>query len=162
MLTQAELKARLQYEAESGLFHYSRPTKGRTLGAVAGTVRDDGYVTIIIAGRPYAAARLAWLYVHGSWPPDEIDHIDRDPSNNRITNLRSATRSQNNCNHKVRSDSKTGIKGVHLHKKSGLLQVVVRYNGKRHSVGYYKNKEEAASAYQEAAAKIHGEYACQM
>ena len=161
MLTHDALKERLSYDPNTGVFSYKSPVRGRVTGATAGTVRPDGYLTIILFGKPYATSRLAWLYVYGKWPNEEIDHIDRNPSNNRIENLRDVSRSQNNCNHRVRSDSKTGVKGVHFHLASGLWHVTIRSYGKKRSVGYFKNIAEAAEASRAAEIETHGEFACQ-
>ena len=76
----------LDYDQETGLFFWRVFVKGgRGKGKLAGNTRSDGYVIIRLLKRPFLAHRLAWAWVHGKWPDDMIDHIDRDPSNNRIS-----------------------------------------------------------------------------
>ena len=98
LITQARLKELLRYDPETGVFTWRATGKGRRLNRQAGTVQATGYLTITIDWRIHLAHRLAFLYVVGDWPPNEIDHIDGDQSNNRWCNLRPATRSQNMAN----------------------------------------------------------------
>jgi hypothetical protein len=92
MLTQAELKKYLRYYPDSGIFTCPCPARWDKL---LGTPNKLGYVYIMVRGRMYAAHRLAWLYVHGEFPKDEIDHINRIRGDNRICNLREATHKEN-------------------------------------------------------------------
>jgi hypothetical protein len=99
-ITAERLRQLLHYDPERGVFTWlSRPAERswntRFAGTRAGTINGLGYVVIGILGRRYKAHRLAWLYVHGEWPGRELDHINCDKSDNRIANLRPATRSQN-------------------------------------------------------------------
>ena len=87
-----------------------------------------------------------------------IDHIDGNPLNNKVENLRESNRKQNSQNSKLRSDNKSGHKGVYWHKKSGKWRVVIKANGKRHYFGLYENKEEAIRVAIEARKKLHGEF----
>ena len=91
-LTAERLRGLLEYDGTTGVFHW----KGT--GERAGSIQDKGYRTIEIGGRSYYAHRLAWLYTYGSWPNDELDHIDRNKDNNSISNLRDVSRSENNRN----------------------------------------------------------------
>lgn len=162
MLSHDDLLSRLHYDPETGIFTYRGGVFGKNQGQVAGTVRPDGYVTIIVRRRPYAASRLAWFYVHGRWPQGDIDHKDRNPGNNRLSNLREATRTQNNFNTRVRADSRTGVKGVSLHRASGLYFASIKLNGRVHSLGYHRTIEDAARARRDGEARIQGEFAsCQ-
>jgi hypothetical protein len=96
-MTADELKRVLTYEADTGLFRWLVPTNRQVVnGAVAGRKTTTGYWNICINKKRYMAHRLAWLYVYGRWPADQIDHINRNRIDNRIANLREATNSQNN------------------------------------------------------------------
>lgn len=155
-LTQAKLKESLLYDAATGLFSWRvKPNRNIKIGATAGC-KKDGYVQIRLDKKSYLAHRLAWLYVHGVTPDEFVDHIDGDKSNNRITNLRPATMSQNRQN--IRSatkNSKTGVKGVCLFRDKFRSSITI---GSRYIfLGDYNTIHEAASAYS-VAQKIHHPY----
>jgi len=89
-----------------------------------------------------------------------VDHSDGDGLNNRrSSNLRAATRGQNACNAKVRSDSTSGFKGVSLNRLTGKWHAYINSNGRRHSLGYFETAEEAAAAYAKASPQMHGPFA---
>jgi len=104
----------------------------------------------------YYAHRLAWLYVHGKWPPAEIDHKDCDPANNRISNLRLATHAQNAANAHLRRTSTSGLKGAYRHQKKWLAQIT--YNGRRIYLGVFDTDKEAHAAYVAASKDLHGSF----
>lgn len=87
-----------------------------------------------------------------------IDHIDGDPRNNRITNLRSVSMSENLANQKLRSDSSTMVKGVRLH-GWGSYSARITFRGRTHHLGSFATLEEATAARREAAERLHGEFA---
>lgn len=84
----------------------------------------------------------------------DTDHINRDKLDNRVSNLRIATRSQNMLNSEISVANTSGFKGVHYYKSRDTYQVYIHLNGKRTHLGYFKNIEQAAAVYQEAS-KIH-------
>lgn len=159
MLTQEHLKRLLSYNAETGLFTWiSAPARGRSYaGQVAGTAHPCGYWLIGISGKRYLAHRLAWLFMTGGMPADQIDHKDGDRNNNRFANLRAATNSQNGVN--SRASGQIGIRGVYVHKPSGRYRVQLGKDGKKKHVGYYDTLDEAKLAATSAAQALHGEYA---
>lgn len=117
MIGAPELRELLDYDPASGVFRWRHTTRGYVQkGRVAGCYTKNWYVNICVRGRNYGAHRLAWLYVHGEWPPKFIDHVNGDLSDNRIANLRPATRAQNGANRKLESNSSSGLKGVSWHK----------------------------------------------
>ncbi|WP_448120689.1 HNH endonuclease [Pseudomonas veronii] len=126
------------------------------IGSTAGKVRPNGYVEIRVDLVSYQAHRLAWLYMTGEWPVGDIDHINRNPSDNSFKNLRQATRSQNLCNVPALSTSSTGCRGVDFHKASGRYRARIRVDGKRLDLGLFNTIDNARAAYQEAAGKFHG------
>lgn len=152
-LTAEELRSLLSYCMESGIF--SRLT-GRKKGLPAGSC-NRGYFYIGLGGRNgdvFAAHRLAWLYVHGSWPIGEIDHIDGNPSNNAITNLREVSRIRNAQNQrKPRTSNTHGFFGVWRNKKRWGCSI--RVNGKRFHIGTFDTPEEAEAAYIAAKRELH-------
>lgn len=102
--------------------------------------------------------KISWLLHHGDYPPKgfEVDHIDRNPRNNRKDNLRLATRSQQLCNNKRQN---TKHRGVYYEQPTGKWYVQVQYKGKVHWGGRFSTKEEAMEAREQMAKEIHGEFA---
>lgn len=155
-LTQKRLKELLDYHPGTGVFTW-RINRGGTAktGSVAGCVLGDEYLQIQIDGKGYYAHRLAWLYVHGEFPPDQLDHINRVRADNRIANLRPATNAENNQNQCRRSDNTSGVVGVYWYKQLGKWRALIQLNGRLMHLGYYKTIEEAAAARAVAKAKYH-------
>lgn len=153
------LKSLLAYDAETGAFTWLEPRGGQACGSPAGCRNRNGYIEITVHRRIHKAHRLAWLYVHGEWPPHEIDHINGDKADNRLANLRPATRAQNVANTALRSDSASGIKGVHWSVASRKWEAQIKLKGKTRHLGLFTNIEEAADAYRCAATECFGDYA---
>jgi len=110
-----------------------------------------------IDGKTYSAHRIIWLICNGKYPDGEIDHINRNKTDNRIENLRDVTRAINELNKGVRKDSKTGVKGVTAHKDGGYFSFIQR-NGKRHYLGHFKSIDDASNAYQTAQKEMDKQY----
>jgi HNH endonuclease len=107
------LRELFSYDPESGLFtRRVAIRRGISSGTVAGSKHSNGYVYLQVDGRRYLSHRLAWLWVHGEWPP-EIDHADQSPANNRISNLRPVSHALNILNSRSRVDSRSGVTGVY-------------------------------------------------
>jgi hypothetical protein len=159
-LTATQLRASLSYDPEAGHFEW---LTGQRRGQVAGCVDPTtGYCRIVIAGRPYAAHRLAWLYETGEWPADQIDHRNTVRSDNRWANLRAATASQNKSNCERYSNNKSGFKGVSYSGsayKNKPWTAAITKDGATRRIGRFATKEEAAMAYAQAATRAHGEFA---
>jgi hypothetical protein len=107
----------------------------------------------------YRAHRLAWFYVHGEWPPGELDHINGDPSDNRIANLRLATSSNQRMNARRRSDNTSGTKGIWFYKRRAQWIAEIMIDGKKHHVGQFATLLEAKGARIAAAVRLHGAFA---
>lgn len=153
-ITQVQLKELLHYDPETGIFTRLR---GKGKGTIAGTLHH-GYIEIRAGGPIYGAHRLAWLYVHGELPENEIDHRDGNRSNNRISNLREATRQDNNINRKRPKHNASGIKGVFLEKRYGTWTAQITHNGNQMNLGSFKTKEEAAAVLTAKRIELHGEF----
>ena len=161
-LTIERLMELLHYDPETGLFTrlIDAGTSGKSrAGCIAGTRRHDGYVFIIIDRRSYSAHRLAWFYVHGRWPGHEIDHVDGNPSNNRLQNLREATHKENTRNRGAQRNNALKLKGVSYDARRERFRACIVVDGRCSQIGYFQTAEEASAAYAEAARKHFGEFA---
>lgn len=156
MITEARLRELFSYDPESGLFTRRSSRGPNRMGCIAGHCRKDGYVSIMVDGREYKAHRLAWLYTFGSFPVGELDHINRRRWDNRIANLRKATRSQNCAHSKTR---RNGLKGAAPVSGSKNWQAQMSVNGKHMHLGCYPTEQEAHAAYMNAARSRYGEFA---
>lgn len=159
MITAEELRRILDYDPETGIFRWKQKIcKKVTIGAIAGHVdRIWGYRRIRIKNRYYRASRLAFLYIYERWPI-EIDHINHQQDDDRIVNLREATRLENCRNMRGHVDNKSGFKGVT--QKRNKWRSTIRADGRQVYLGVYGTKEEAYAAYCEASKKYHGEFSC--
>ena len=155
-LTAERLREILNYDPDTGVFTWRVP-KGRRVkaGAVAGCDNGDEYIRIRIDGRDYRAHRLAWLYVHGCWPSDQLDHINGNRSDNRMSNLREATPAENNQNRAISSKNTSGFPGVHWHRAKCKWQAQINVNGKKRHLGWLSDPAEAHAAYTAAKARLH-------
>lgn len=153
-----ELRNILKYDPVSGIFTRVVRRSRCMPGTVAGSVYPDGYVYIMINRQRYMAHRLAWLYMTGVFPEKEVDHIDRNRSNNSWANLRSVSTQQNSFNRSLHSNNKSGFKGVCFDKRDKKFKAAITLNGIVHHLGYFNTAEEANECYQKAAIELHGEY----
>lgn len=132
MITSTELRKRLQYDPETGLWAWLKSPRGGWEGKPAGSIDAKGYRCIKIDGQSYKASRLAYLYMTGEWPSEEMDHINRDQQDDRWENLREADRSLNNHN-----------------RDWGEMRGILRYHNKwkleidKMYLGLYENVEDA-------------------
>lgn len=157
-LTAARLRELLHYDAETGVFVRAVAT-GRhgchKAGVVSGYTNPMGYVEISVDNRNYKAHRLAWLYMHGCFPPNYIDHIDGNPSNNRIANLREADDLINAQNiRRAKKQNTSGFLGITKNGQDGWLAKVWA-DGKAHYLGTFRTKEEAHAVYLAAKRQMH-------
>ena len=158
MITQERLKELVSYHEESGCFIWNDNLPYVEGGKKVGWLRPDGYIGIGLDNKRYLAHRLIFLF-KGGIIPNEIDHVDSNPSNNRWDNLRPCTRIQNSLNKGAYSNSKSGVKGVSWHKQRGKWTVRVMVEGKYKSFGLYDDIELAELVAMEAREKYHGEFA---
>ena len=159
MIHESTLRNFIYYDLATGDFFWRKNHYCAKMGQLAGHRRKDGYLIITINGRGYRAHRLAWLYVYGEDPKGEIDHVNGDPTDNRIVNLRIATRSQNVANTRKKNYSGNKLKGVTPTRNGVKYKAQIRINGKNTYLGTYSNEEEAHAAYKAAAEKEFGAFA---
>lgn len=160
-----EIKRCFEYDHESGIVYWKdRPwslANRQTSGKEAGCLTNIGYklINLSVSGKQVLmkAHRVAWVLCHGEWPAGEIDHKDGNKSNNRIENLRVATRSQNVANQAARN--KTGLKGCTYNPRHDTWTSSIRIDGKNKHLGSFGSAEEAYAAYLSAAEIHRGEFA---
>src|SRR3990167_10490582 len=160
-LTQELLKERLKYDPLTGEFTWLVAPKGSwaSVGDLAGGHHPKGHRLIGIFGKFYKAYRLAFLYMTGEFPLEEIDHRDCDPSNNIWDNLRTCSHGENQQNKGISKNNSSGAKGVHFHKTNKRWEASVTHLGKQHYLGSYDNLELAELVATEARDKYHGQFA---
>jgi hypothetical protein len=153
------LRRILHYESGTGVFTWRvSPARNVRVGDIAGYHDQRGYRHIGIGDREYLAHRIAFFYMTGEWPP-EIDHINRDPSDNRWSNLRAVTHAQNMANMSLHSNNTSTYTGVSWHKQRRKWIAQIRVKGRVISLGRYSLPEEARAAYVAASKKHFGEFA---
>lgn len=154
-LTQARLRAALEYNPRTGVFTWRATNRRRKAGEVAGTIGPKGYVLIGLGGDVWQAHRLAWLWVHGAMPV-EMDHLNGFRSDNRIVNLRPATRQLNMQNRRFASvTNRSGLLGVSWGARQGKWYARITTAGKTRHLGYFGTPGEAYAAYVAAKHKLH-------
>jgi hypothetical protein len=156
-LTQERLKEVLHYDPWIGVFIRKSlsPYASQNVGDVAGGINTLNYVEISIDNIKYLAHRLAWLYVYGRWP-GEIDHIDRDTTNNRLNNLLEVNRSMQCFNKGLQCNNVSGHRGVHWDRSRRKWMAYINWQGRRRNLGRFDVSEEAVAARQAAEIKLLG------
>jgi hypothetical protein len=119
-----------------------------------------GYKILSIFSVKHRVHRVAWAMYYGEWPEFEIDHINRNPDDNRISNLRAATSLQNSRNKGEYVNNKSGYRGVTWHKSSNKWMAQIKFNRKNIHLGLFSCPKKAGDAYIKAAKEYYGrEYA---
>ena len=157
MITQAQLKKVIHYSPETGVFTWLVKRNGYNGGVNPGDVATNdnglGYLRICIDQKRYVASRLAFLYMMGEFPKDNVDHISGDTEDNRWCNLRAVSHRDNMRNMKLHKTNTSGQTGVSFHKQYGKYHAYIYTGGKRILIGYYNDLVDAITARKEAEAK---------
>lgn len=154
MINQHTVKHFFEYDPETGAFDrirfvsnqgviYERrsPVKSR---------HQFGYYITVVFGKRYRVHHLIFVHMTGEFPTQYVDHIDGDRTNNRWSNLRLATKSENQRNHGVHANSKTGITGVYWYEPLKKFQAQITVNGERIHLGYFESVVDASVARKNA------------
>lgn len=164
----AYLHQRLDYNPITGIFTWNRIPEfdkndrmfntryAETRAGSAPTGRHGRFINL--DGRLIPEHRLAWYMSYGEWLVSRIDHINQDPTDNRLKNLREATCSQNRCNVQRHRGNSSGFKGVSFHEGKWVARIGRNYQN--YNLGRFDTPEEAHAAYCKAAAELHGEFCC--
>lgn len=160
-LTQGRLQELFDYNPDTGLFVWKvfRGGGSPKIGTVAGSVNGEGYIKIKVDGKIYGAHRLAWLYITGAWPEEEIDHLNGVSGDNRFSNLREATRAQNNQNTRICHNNQSGYKRVSRNPKNGKWSAHITIDSRQKFLGDFETPELAHEFYCLAADMVYGDFA---
>ena len=149
LITQKELKEQLHYDPETGIFMWRVRLKNRDMRHAGHiNIYDNGkhYLIIGLYGNSYRAHRLAYIFMEGFAPPDQIDHIDGDGLNNKWSNLRIANSLENAKNRRLRSDNTSGYIGVSWNKRKKKWGAYIKNSGKSVTIGLFANIQDAVDA----------------
>lgn len=152
--TADDVRSLLDYSPESGEFKWKSSGGGRRASGLAGSKSKDGYISIFINYKAYKAHRLAWLHCFGEWPRGPIDHINGNPGDNRISNLREAT-SMTNAQNRVRPSKNNAAGNLGIYAQGGKWRASITCSGKSLSLGSFATEEDAQSAYLRAKRVLH-------
>lgn len=161
MISRKEILESLDYSPETGRFVWRKNTGRAVAGDQAGCRKGDGYIVIRFKGKLYRAHRLAWFLVNGDWP-EAVDHINHNKADNRIKNLRRASKKINGRNLGLQANNKSGICGVHFN--NGWI-AQIKHNGQNNHLKYTQDFFEACCARKAAEARLgfhpnHGKTLC--
>jgi hypothetical protein len=149
------IRKNFSYDKRSGkLFRKFKNGSKKEITAVS-----HGYLCCNIKNKFFSVHRIIWFICKNKWPSNEIDHKDGNRSNNKIKNLREATRSQNSQNKKKPENNTSGFKGVSFKETSGKWRAYIKVDGVNIHLGYYKSAKEAHKAYKKAAVNNYGKFA---
>jgi hypothetical protein len=160
MLEISRLLEVLDYDPETGDLTWKTDVAYNVrAGDIAGKSKNGRYQKIVFGRKTYLAHRVAWALAHGRWPIQCLDHVNGNPHDNRLCNLREASPRQNCFNRRRQSGTKSGLKGVYYRPKQRLWEASIMSGGVYRYLGQYQTPEEAHAAYVTAAQQLHGEFA---
>lgn len=144
MISIEQLKEKLEYNEKIGIFKWKIDNQNQVChNDIAGTIHSNGYVYIKIDGETYRAHKLAWFYYYGVYPKQELDHINKIKSDNRITNLREITHINNLRNTKIYKNNTSSVKGVTFDKSRNKWRAQIVVNQHTYNLGRFKDFDEA-------------------
>jgi hypothetical protein len=156
------LREVLDYDPLTGIFAWKiSPRYGLQIGSLAGNVDVHGYRRIGIDGESFRASHLAIFYVTGEWPYGEVDHVNNDgpKADDRLCNLRSASKQENGANRGKNRNNTSGYKRVSWAGWANKWRTSVKVHGRQIHIGYFDTRQKAHLAYRDAARKHFGSYA---
>ena len=153
------LRQWLRYDGDTGYLWWIRHPGGKARVEIpAGCVRPDGRVQVKVLKRLYKAHRVCWALHYGEWPSTDIDHVNGDPADNRIVNLRLASKTENNRNQRKREGCSSRYKGVTWDRNWRKWRAAIRVNRRLIRLGEFDDEYQAHLAYCRAADEYFGEF----
>lgn len=153
------LRSLFDYDPDTGSLVWKARTSNRvTIGSRAPNIDSKGYSRVGVDRRQHRVHRIIWALYYGAWPLKQIDHINCDRTDNRITNLRLATESQNKANRRKNKNNTTGHKGVTKMKRGKPFSAQITHNRRAYYLGTFNTADEAVDAYAKAAERLFGSY----
>lgn len=152
------IQSLFSYDPETGHVYWKAKGSGRIKKKPAGTIEESGYIGILVNGKRIRAHRIAWVIQYGKWPSDQIDHINGNPSDNRLCNLREATNLQNGKNCKLKKSNSSGFAGISFEKFTNKWKAYIKVNYKNISLGRYLSIEDAVLVRKQAEEKYFGKW----
>ena len=164
VLTQEQAKELFSYDPEEGILRWRKLPNKRCKSLIAGYRKQDNsramaYWVVMVNYKNYKVHQIIWVYMTGKWPDRLIDHEDLNGENNKWSNLRLATQSQNMMNVGLRITNKTGVKGVSLDSRGNKFRARITLDRVSIELGHFNTLEEAKTAREIASKKYHGEFA---
>jgi len=153
MIDQDELRTLFHYNPDTGIFTWRIVGGIKAVGSIAGYIDHEGYRRVTFHRKAHRMHRLAWLYVHGELPPNEIDHINGIRDDNRLCNLRAVICGDNLKNKAMQKNNTSGVVGVHWSKKSKKWLARIKVSSKEIYLGAYDDLELAELVRAEAEIK---------
>lgn len=159
-ITAQELRNAFNYNPETGDMCWKiRPANNVKVGAPIRAKNTSGYYHVGFKKKVYVVHRLIWLMTYDEWPDGEIDHVNCNKLDNRLENLRLATKGQNQSNRGKSEGLTSKYKGVCWKKSNKCWTAQISHDGKCHWLGHFENELDAHKAYCEAAVRLKGEFA---
>lgn len=155
MLTADRVRSLLDYNRDTGVLTWRVPRGRQKKGSIAGRLHHCGYREVVVDKVLHREHRIIWLWMTGSWPEAECEHINHQRADNRFTNLRAATRSENMQNLSRGSNNTSGIMGASFHKVRGKWRATINIDGKARHLGHFDTAEEAGEAYMSKKRQIY-------
>jgi hypothetical protein len=157
--TPEQLKEIFDYDENAGVLIWKARSddaawSGHYAGKAAGSLGTRGYIAVRLGARAYYAHRIIWAWTHSAWPVDQIDHVNRVRTDNRIINLRHVTHTENTWNRSVNANNTSGLTGASFHKRTKKWTARIGVDGGRKHLGYFASAQEASAAYL-AAKQVH-------
>ena len=157
------VRENFHYDPKTGILSWAKPNRGRTLGRPVGNKDKNGHLWVTIKEGDklpkYSVHRIAWVYVYGKEPSDQIDHINGIKTDNRISNLREANNAQNMRNRGKQENNTSGLKGVSFHSHTKKYRATIQVDGKHIHLGLFDCPAAAYCKYQIAAHTHFGQFA---
>lgn len=154
MITQSEANRLFKYDPDTGVLSRRVRTAKRTrVGEPVGSINSSGYLRVGANRRSYLVHRVIWLMVYGEMPK-QIDHIDHDTTNNRLSNLRAADYKMNSRNRSMNKRNTSGVCGVHWCRAARKWKVQISSHAERFQIGAYESLLDAACARKSSEADL--------